>query len=75
MPTALIILGAHGLNFLAKLKTKPPQSFPVHVIIISTHSAMNAVDVGFLFLWASSTVDKKWIILLLLAGSFYIHWL
>ena len=35
----------------------------VHVIIIFTHSAMNAVEVGFSrFLWASSTVDRKWIL-------------
>ena len=32
----------------------------VHVIIIFTHSAMNAVEVGFSFLWASSTLDRKW---------------
>ena len=31
----------------------------VHVIIIFTHSAMNAVEVGFSFLWASSTIDGE----------------
>ena len=44
----------------------------VHVIIIFTHSAMNAVEVGYSFLWASSTIDRKWIII----NIFYVivHW-
>ena len=31
----------------------------MHVIIIFTHSAMNAVEVSFSFLWASSTVEQE----------------
>ena len=30
------------------------------IIIIFTHSAMIALKVGFSFLWASSTADRKW---------------
>ena len=49
----------------------------VHVIIIFTHSAMNAVEIGFPFLWASSTVDRKLIIIINLhiIRCFYVHWI